>query len=72
MSLEPTAWRRSSYSGGTGGNCVESATNESRALVRDSKLDDSPVHVFTAQAWAAMTNDLRTGFRGREPRLRLT
>ncbi|MFI1386728.1 DUF397 domain-containing protein [Embleya sp. NPDC020886] len=53
------AWRKSSYSGGTGGNCVESATAEGRALVRDSKIADSPVHSFTSQAWAAMTDRLR-------------
>ncbi|MFF7249606.1 DUF397 domain-containing protein [Embleya sp. NPDC008237] len=52
-------WRRSSYSGGTGGNCVETATAEGKALVRDSKLPDSPVHSFTWRAWAAMTDRLR-------------
>lgn len=31
------AWRKSSYSGGTGGDCVELARGEQGLLARDSK-----------------------------------
>ncbi|MYV99700.1 DUF397 domain-containing protein [Streptomyces sp. SID3343] len=57
-------WRTSSYSGGNGGNCVESAIVEDRALVRDSKLvDGGPVHSFTRQAWTSLTKALRSAAR---------
>ena len=32
-----TTWRKSSYSGGTGGDCVELAWGERGLLARDSK-----------------------------------
>ena len=45
-------WRKSSYSGGQGGNCLEVADADSRILVRDSKDNQTgPMLRFTADAW---------------------
>jgi hypothetical protein len=55
-------WRKSSYSGGNGGDCVEVAATPPTAIaVRDSKDPDGPKLVFTPAAWAAFTQTLRTG-----------
>ncbi|MEO3826206.1 DUF397 domain-containing protein [Actinomadura sp. B10D3] len=36
-------WRKSSYSGGSGGECVEMAMMQQCILIRDSKDPDGPV-----------------------------
>jgi uncharacterized protein DUF397 len=46
-------WRKSSYSGGAGGNCVEVAFRQVRAAVRDSKNTTGPELRFSARAWRA-------------------
>ena len=47
-----SGWRKSSYSGPTGGNCVETATlAEGGVAVRDSWSPAGPALVFTAGAW---------------------
>ena len=43
-------WRKSSYSDGNGGQCVEVASAEGVA-VRDTTDRDGGVLVFSAQAW---------------------
>jgi len=41
-------WRKSTYSGGNGGECVEVATNlPGMVAVRDSKNPDGPILTFT-------------------------
>lgn len=52
-------WRKSTYSGANGGGCVETASTTGRVLVRDSKLADSPVITFSADAWRQLTDQLR-------------
>jgi hypothetical protein len=45
-------WRKSSYSGNGGGDCVEVAGQASRVLVRDTKQDGAgPALRFTPAAW---------------------
>jgi hypothetical protein len=45
-------WRKSSYSGGTGGtDCVEVAFVASEVGVRDSKNTDGPTLVFPTTTW---------------------
>ena len=44
------SWRKSSYSGSSGGQCVEVATSD-RVLVRDSKNPDRGRLGFSAQTW---------------------
>jgi Domain of unknown function (DUF397) len=44
-------WRKSSYSGGQGGNCVEIGDSDSRVLVRDTKDRTGPTLRFSADVW---------------------
>ena len=44
-------WRKSSYSGGSGGDCVEVADDTRRILVRDTKDRSGPVLRFTPDVW---------------------
>ena len=45
-------WRKSSYSGQSGGNCVEVADSGRRVLVRDTKqAATGPVLAFNPDAW---------------------
>jgi hypothetical protein len=52
-------WRKSTYSDGTGGNCVETASSDSAVLVRDTTNRDGGTLAFTATAWQAFTRGLR-------------
>jgi hypothetical protein len=45
-------WRKSSYSGGNGGECIEVAAT-GRVLVRDTQDREGPVLAFGRQAWEA-------------------
>ena len=44
-------WRKSSYSGNNGGDCVEVGHRERGVLVRDTKDREGPVLRFTPEAW---------------------
>lgn len=61
MSSDSTRWRKSSYSGGQGGNCVEVADRPegSRVLVRDTQDRIGPVLRFTPVAWRRFTDQLK-------------
>ncbi|MFI0407819.1 DUF397 domain-containing protein [Actinomadura sp. 3N508] len=50
MELTDAKWRRSSYSGPNGGNCVEVADAAGVVAVRDSKDPDGPVLLLTRAA----------------------
>jgi len=54
---EVAAWRVSSRC--EGGACVEIGNGEAVVLVRDSKLERSPVLVVDAKAWARFTAGLK-------------
>ena len=56
-------WVKSSYSSGTGGNCVELARLPASVLVRDSKNPDGPELAFTAAEWEAFTHRVKAGRR---------
>ncbi|MFJ3304522.1 DUF397 domain-containing protein [Streptomyces sp. NPDC086549] len=58
--LDAVTWRKSSYSGGQGGDCLE-ATHDFRTLIpiRDSKNPHGPKLVFRAAAWTAFVSDLK-------------
>jgi hypothetical protein len=47
------SWRKSSYSGGNGGSCVELASDDGAVLVRDTTDRDGGTLTFTASAWTA-------------------
>jgi len=53
-------WRKSSYSGQSGGNCVEVADDDSRILVRDTKDRTGPTLRFTADVWKAFAKQLKS------------
>ncbi|MFF7384174.1 DUF397 domain-containing protein [Streptomyces griseoluteus] len=58
--LTNARWHKSSYSNGDGGNCVEVADGVPGAVpVRDSKVEDSPVLLLGASAWASFLDDIR-------------
>jgi hypothetical protein len=60
-SVDPR-WRKSSYSGNGGGNCVEIATNlRSIVLVRDSKDREGPKLTIGDQAWSEFIEGLKLG-----------
>jgi hypothetical protein len=67
------SWRKSSYSGDGGSNCVEVADHDNRVLVRDTKQNDAgPVLRFAPEAWRrfaqqvkrSLASDLTDVFRG--------
>jgi hypothetical protein len=49
-----STWRKSSYSGDNGGECIEVAA-AGTVLVRDTTDRGGPVLKFTADAWRAFT-----------------
>lgn len=59
--LGAVAWRRSSYSNGSGGDCVEVADGHPGVMpVRDSKTSDTgPVLLFRAPVWTAFLTSLK-------------
>ena len=53
-------WRKSSYSGGSGGQCVEVASAPGLVAIRDTKDQGSgPVLRITAEAWKTFTNGIK-------------
>jgi hypothetical protein len=52
-------WRKSSYSGANGGQCVEVATAEGVA-VRDTTDREGVTLAFSAEAWQRFTRRLRS------------
>jgi hypothetical protein len=62
IDLTGATWRKSTYSGGQGGDCVEVADGVAGVMpVRDSKDPEGPALVFTAAAWAAFVADVKAG-----------
>lgn len=54
-------WRKSTYSDGSGGNCVETASDDDNGviMVRDTTNRDGGTLAFSADAWAAFTAGLQ-------------
>lgn len=60
--LSHAIWHKSTYSNGSGGNCVEAATlSGGRRAVRDSQNPDGPVLIFTASEWEAFISGVKAG-----------
>lgn len=60
--LSRSVWRKSSFSNGTGGNCVEVADlPDGGRAVRDSKDRSGPALIFTPAEWEAFTAGVRAG-----------
>jgi hypothetical protein len=59
---ENLSWRKSSFSGGQGGNCVEVADlPDGGAAVRHSRNADGPVITYTAAEWDAFLKGVKAG-----------
>ena len=56
MDLTNAKWRKSSYTGSNGGNCVELADAAGAVAVRDSKDPDGPVILLTRTALRTALN----------------
>ncbi|MFC8718568.1 DUF397 domain-containing protein [Kitasatospora sp. NPDC057198] len=55
-------WRKSSYSGGSGGNCVEVAVPSATVIaVRDSKDPSGPQLRFSSSAWSVFAAAAASG-----------
>ena len=54
-------WRKSSYSGGTGGDCVELARDNQGLLARDSKGDLSVMLSFADMSVSAFLTAVKAG-----------
>ncbi|MFI0405148.1 DUF397 domain-containing protein [Actinomadura sp. 3N508] len=52
-------WRKSSRSGGQGGNCVELADATPMIVVRDSKNPDGPRLAFGRVAWRVFAEQVK-------------
>ena len=48
-------WRKSSYSGNGGANCVEARNAHGLVVVRDTTNQDGGTLVFPADAWTTFT-----------------
>ena len=60
--LSHAIWRKSTYSNGNGGDCVEHARfADGRQAVRDSKDPDGPVLIFTPGEWSAFLAGVKAG-----------
>jgi Domain of unknown function (DUF397) len=60
--LTGARWRKSSFSGTNGGDCVEVAGNLPGVIaLRDSKDPDGPVLAFTPAEWRAFTAGVKAG-----------
>jgi Domain of unknown function (DUF397). len=64
MDLSAAEWRKASYSGGNGGQCVEVASNlPGIVAVRDSKAPGGPALLFTPDEWRAFIGHIKEGRR---------
>lgn len=53
LDLSSALWRKSSYSNGTGGECIEVADDFPGLVpVRDSKAPEGPALIIPADAWS--------------------
>jgi hypothetical protein len=57
------SWRTSSYSGSSGGQCVEVAAS-GRVLVRDSKNPDRGRLGFSSRSWREFAARIKSGNAG--------
>jgi hypothetical protein len=58
--LSRAAWHKSTFSNGTGGNCVEVARNLPGVVaIRDSKQPEGPKLIIQADEWRAFVAGIR-------------
>ena len=56
--VDSATWRKSSYSGSNGGNCVE-VGQSGRVLVRDTQDRQGPALAFSPNAWRRFAQQLK-------------
>jgi Domain of unknown function (DUF397) len=63
MNVDPegATWRKSTYSNGSGGNCVEVADLPNGRAIRDSKHPQGPILVLTTDQWRAFVQGIKAG-----------
>ena len=62
MDISRVTWRKTSYSGGNGGGCVEVAQLPPAVVaVRDSKDPDGPKLAFSPEDWRAFVAGVKAG-----------
>ncbi|MEV6794957.1 DUF397 domain-containing protein [Streptomyces sp. NPDC051320] len=54
-------WRKSSYSGGGNGDCLEVADGYADVPVRDSKNPHGPALIFPADGWSSFIAAVQDG-----------
>ncbi|MGA5638040.1 DUF397 domain-containing protein [Streptomyces cinereoruber] len=55
-----SGWRKSSYSSGDGGSCVEVLDGHASGVpVRDSKIPDGPALVFRSTNWSTFVTAVK-------------
>jgi hypothetical protein len=59
MNTAATSWRKSSYSTGNGGNCVECATTGGGVAVRDTTDRGGATLSVSAGAWLTFTSAIK-------------
>ena len=62
-------WRKASYSGNGGGDCIEVADQAARVLVRDTTDRTGPVLRFTPAAWRRFADQVKRSLAGQLPTL---
>ncbi|MFE6849037.1 DUF397 domain-containing protein [Streptomyces sp. NPDC057686] len=62
LDLSTAQWRKSTYSDGSGGSCIEVADDyPSVTPVRDSKVPAGPALVFADPNWSTFVTAVKTG-----------
>ncbi|MGW1672793.1 DUF397 domain-containing protein [Streptomyces sp. NPDC002324] len=62
LDLSNAVWRKSSYTNGEGGNCVEIAEGFPGVMpVRDSKRPEGPAIVFAVGGWSSFVSAVKDG-----------
>jgi hypothetical protein len=64
MDVIDLRWRKSSYSSGNGGDCVEVALLPRGHAVRDSKKPDGPILRFSPDEWHTFLTAVKDGTLG--------
>jgi Domain of unknown function (DUF397) len=59
MDLTSATWRKSSYSGNNGGNCVEVRAADHLIAIRDCKDPHGPILVFDPKDWQRFANQVK-------------
>jgi hypothetical protein len=67
--METMNWRKSTYSSGNGGECVEVAGHADRVLVRDTKDRQGPALAFSQAAWRRFAAQVKRSLADRQSSL---